>query len=72
MNSGILNTGRNATPKERAILAYELGLKPSEATKQELIIALQSHVENSDVDDLGLSPAVAGFRYDAWRGLLKF
>lgn len=72
MNSGIINNGRDATVREWSRLCYELDLHPGRATKQEVIQALHGYVEDADPDEDGLSPAIAGHRYDAWRGLLKF
>ena len=72
MNTGIINNGRDATAGEWSRLCYELGLHPDLATRQEVIKALHVYVNDAEPDDDGLAPAVAGFRYDVWRGLLNF
>lgn len=73
MNSGIINLGgRDATREEFSRLCYELGMNPKDATKLDVIKALQTFVNDAEPDENGLSPKIAGFRYDMWRSLLRF
>lgn len=72
MQHGTINNSRDATPEERARLCYELGLHPGTATTQDIVKALHVYVNDAEPDESGLSPAIAGHRYDAWRGLLNF